>query len=203
MKQTVFIVDDNLEMVQAIQSLLKSVNIHTKPYTNAKVFLDEYEEQPGCIILDVRMTEMSGLQVQQILKERNYNIPIIFITGHGDIPITKRALQEGAKDFFTKPFSNQELLDSIQVVLRENEVQYEKRARIVEMQKRCATLSPRELEVLVKIVEGYSSKIIADKLKISISTIEAHRAKIMQKMKAKTLASLVKIAVKYNIVDCE
>ena len=200
MEQTVYIVDDDLDMVQAIQNLLESVNLLAKAYTSAENFLFEYKQQPGCIILDIRMKGMSGLQLQQVLQERNYNIPIIFITGHGDISMTKRALQAGAKDFFTKPFNNQELLDSVQIALQENVAQYEKQVEIAEIQGRYATLSQREQEVMCLVVDGETNKTIANKLSISISTVEAHRTKIMTKMKATSIAKLVKMALIYDLI---
>jgi FixJ family two-component response regulator len=146
------------------------------------------------------MKNMSGLQLQQALLERNYNIPIIFITGHGDIPMTKKAMKAGAKDFFTKPFNNQELLDAVQLILQGNIMQYEKQAKAAEVQRRYAILSQREQEVMRLVVDGESNKIIANKLAISINTVEAHRAKIMAKMKATSIAKLVKMALVYDLI---
>lgn len=201
MEQTVYIVDDDVEIIEAIESLLASISITTKSYTCAESFLREYEQQPGCLILDIRIKKMSGLQLQQALIDGNYIIPVIFITGHGDIPMTKRALLAGARDFFIKPFNNQELLDSIQLVLRQNRMEYAEHVKTMEMEKRFASLSPREQETLSNISNGQPNKVIAANLQISMSTIEAHRAKIMRKMGVENFAALMKIVVKYNLVE--
>jgi RNA polymerase sigma factor (sigma-70 family) len=193
---TVFIVDDDDAVRGSLRLLLKSVGIAAVAYGSAPEFLGAYEpEQPGCIVLDVRMPGMSGLELQDELNRRGAMIPVIFITGHGDIPMAVEAMQQGAFDFLQKPFRDQELLDRIQRALtrdKENRAHLHQKDRIRE---RFETLTPREREVLALVTRGMPNKVMAAELGVSQRTVEIHRARVMEKMEASSLAQLVRMAL--------
>lgn len=199
MQQTVFIVDDDQEIAEVLSQLFESVDIDVQVYSSAEEFLADYKQQLGCILLDVRMQGMSGLQLQKELQKRGNNLPIIFITGHGDIPMTKRAIKDGAIDFFTKPFNNQELLEVVQITLQQNVVLKKEQDRKNTIISHFNTLTAREKEIMQAVVDGNSNKKIMHEFNISISTVEAHRAKVMTKMQVDSLAELVKLSMKYNL----
>jgi two-component system, LuxR family, response regulator FixJ len=197
---TVFVVDDDDAVRSSLRLLLKSVGIAAVAYGSAQEFLAAYEaEQPGCIVLDVRMPGMSGLEMQEHLNLRGAMIPVIFITGHGDIPMAVEAMQQGAFDFLQKPFRDQELLDRIQRALardRDNRTHLHQKDRIRE---RFETLTPREREVLDLVTRGMPNKVMAAELGVSQRTVEIHRARVMEKMEASSLAQLVRMTLDLGV----
>ncbi|GJM06679.1 MAG: DNA-binding response regulator [marine bacterium B5-7] len=199
MDQTVFVVDDDPEIGSALGWLLESIETHVETYTSAEAFLEAYSGRQGCLVLDVRMKGIGGLRLQEILKERGDHLPIIFITGHGDIPMAVRAMKNGSVEFLTKPFNNQVLLEAIQRALEYNASQQREQTKYSAVRHRLQTLTSRELEVLKAIVNGKLSKTIAFDFGISLHTVEGHRAKIMRKMRAKTLAELISMVLKADL----
>ena len=196
---TVFVVDDDEGVRDSLRFLLKSVGLATKTLGSATEFLDSYDvDQPGCLILDVRMPAMSGLELQQQLNVRGATIPVIFITGHGDIPMAVEAMQHGAFDFLQKPFRDQDLIDRLQKALAKdahNRAELKQRDQI---RSRFDTLTPREHEVLVLMVRGLPNKIMAAELGVSRRTVEIHRARVMEKTEAGSLAHLVRMYLDLN-----
>ena len=192
----VFVVDDDEAVRSSTKLLLKSVGLPAVTYSSAQEFLDNYDQmQPGCVVLDVRMPAMSGLELQQLLNMRGAIIPVIFITGHGDIPMAVEAMQHGAFDFLQKPFRDQDLLDRVQKALekdRVNRVQLREKTRI---QERRESLTPREREILELMTRGKPNKVMAADLGVSQRTVEIHRARVMEKMGASSLAQLVRMVM--------
>ena len=190
----VMVVDDDAGVRNAMRALLKSVGLNSALFGSAQDFLAAYEpSQLGCLVLDIRMPGMSGMELQQQLNMRGAVVPVIFMTGHGDIPMAVEAMQHGAFDFLQKPFRDQELLDRVQRALvrdAENRVRLRHTDRIRE---RLATLSPREREVLDLVTQGKANKMVAGDLGVSQRTVEIHRAHVMQKMEAGSLAELVRM----------
>jgi FixJ family two-component response regulator len=193
------VVDDDEGVRDSLRFLLKSVGLATKTLGSATEFLDSYDvDQAGCLVLDVRMPAMSGLELQQQLNVRGAMIPVIFITGHGDIPMAVEAMQHGAFDFLQKPFRDQDLIDRLQKALAkdaENRVVLKQRDQIG---SRFDTLTPREHEVLVLMVRGLPNKIMAAELGVSQRTVEIHRARVMEKTAAGSLAHLVRMYLDLN-----
>jgi two-component system, LuxR family, response regulator FixJ len=192
----VFVVDDDEAVRSSTKLLLKSVGLPAVTFASAQEFLDNYDPlQPGCVVLDVRMPLMSGLELQQLLNIRGAIIPVIFITGHGDIPMAVEAMQHGAFDFLQKPFRDQDLLDRVQKALekdRVNRVQLREKTRI---QERRESLTPREREILELMTRGKPNKVMAADLGVSQRTVEIHRARVMEKMGASSLAQLVRMVM--------
>jgi two-component system response regulator FixJ len=192
----VFIVDDDEAVRNSLRLLLKSVGLAASALPSAREFLDTYKPlQPGCLVLDVRMPGMSGLDLQQLLNLQGAVIPVIFITGHGDVPMAVEAMQAGAFDFLQKPFRDQQLIDCIQRALekdRASRAQLDERSRI---QERLGSLTPREREVLTLVTSGKPNKIMAADLGVSQRTVEIHRARVMEKMGASSLAQLVRMVM--------
>jgi len=192
----VFVVDDDEAVRNSLRLLLKSVGLVPATLASAREFLDKYDPaQPGCLVLDVRMPEMSGLELQELLNLQGAVIPVIFITGHGDIPMAVEAMQAGAFDFLQKPFRDQDLIDRIQRALekdRANRAALGERTRIRE---RLESLTPREREVLTLVTSGKPNKIMAAELNVSQRTVEIHRARVMEKMGAASLAQLVRMVM--------
>jgi two-component system response regulator FixJ len=187
----IFVVDDDQALRASLRWLLESLKLKVQTFASAHEFLLNYETaQPGCLLLDVRMPEISGLQLQDMLKKRSIRIPVIIITGHGDVSIAVRALKGGAVDFIEKPFNDQELLECVQQALTVDarERQEENQRRIAS--DRLKSLTPREREVLDKVLCGKLNKTIAAELGISMKTVEAHRSKIMEKMGVHTAYEL-------------
>ncbi|HEY2275290.1 MAG TPA: response regulator transcription factor [Steroidobacteraceae bacterium] len=193
---TVFVVDDDEGVRNSLRFLLKSVGLATQALASASEFLDTYKpNQPGCLVLDVRMPGMSGLELQQQLNLRGAVIPVIFITGHGDIPMAVEAMQQGAFDFLQKPFRDQDLIDRIQRALERdgrNRAALDQHTRIRE---RLDSLTPREREVLTLMTRGQPNKIMAAELGVSQRTVEIHRARVMEKSGAASLAQLVRMVM--------
>jgi two-component system response regulator FixJ len=192
--QTVFVVDDDDAVRNSLRLLLKSAGFSTEVAASAQEFLSTYDAaQPGCLLLDVHMPGMTGLEMQHQLNVRGAAIPVIFITGHGDIPMAVEAMQHGAFDFLQKPFRDQELLDRVQRALT-RDTEYRARLRQTEkIRDRLASLSPREREVLDLVTQGKANKMVAGDLGVSQRTVEIHRAHVMQKMEAGSLAELVRM----------
>ena len=192
----VFIVDDDEAVRNSLRLLVKSVGLTATALASAQEFLASYDPlQPGCLVLDVRMPGMSGLELQQRLNLRGAVIPVIFITGHGDVPMAVEAMQHGAFDFLQKPFRDQDLMDRIQRALqkdRANRAELGQRSRIREQRE---TLTPREREVLTLVTSGKANKVMAADLGLSQRTIEIHRARVMEKMGASSLAHLVRMVL--------
>ena len=196
---TVFVVDDDEGVRDSLRFLLRSVGLTTRTLGSAAEFLASYEfSQPGCLLLDVRMPAMSGLELQQQLNLRGATIPLIFITGHGDIPMAVEAMQHGAFDFLQKPFRDQDLIDRLQKALAkdaQNRTELKQRDQI---RSRFESLTPREHEVLVLMVRGLPNKIMAAELGVSQRTVEIHRARVMEKTEAGSLAHLVRMYLDLN-----
>lgn len=190
----VMIIDDDESVREALQILMKSVSMLAKTYSSAIEFIDEFNpKQRGCIVSDIRMPGMSGLAMQEELNQRRACQPIIFITGHGDIAMAVDAIKNGAADFLTKPFRDQDLLDAVNKALVVNESKLNELDSQAEVTQRLKTLTARERQVLELVVIGKANKVIADKLKLSPRTVEVHRSHMMEKMQVRTVAELVKL----------
>lgn len=191
-----YVIDDDKAVRGSLRWLIESVGLPVQTYESAREFLATFEDNhPGCIVLDVRMPDMSGLELQEHLAAQQVKMPIIIITGHGDVPMAVRALKGGAVDFIEKPFNDQALLDRIQHALQNDMESCQKRASLEQARKGLTQLTKREMEVLDRVINGESSKRIAAELGLSTKTVEAHRAKIMQKLHVKSVAELVRVAV--------
>ena len=193
---TVFIVDDDAGVRSSIRILLKSIGQNAVPFPSAQEFLQSYRiEQPGCLVLDIRMPGMSGLELQLELNKRGAVIPVIFITGHGDIPMAVEAMRHGAFDFAQKPFRDQDLIDRVQQALaRDAETRRDLQAQ-TQIKARLESLTPRERQVLDFTVAGHANKVMAHDLELSQRTVEIHRAHVMEKMAARSLAHLVRMVI--------
>lgn len=189
----IYIVDDDIEVTRALEWLFESVQISTQIFLSPNDFLSAYTAlQPGCILLDVRMPQISGMEILKILPKNPASLPVIMITGHGDIPMAVQAIKLGAVDFITKPFNEQALLEKIQRALLQTSERIDSYIALEEIDKAYRSLSPREMQILNYIVDGTLNKQIAIELNIAISTVEMHRSKVMQKMNANNLAQLIK-----------
>ena len=192
---TVFVVDDDAAMRDSLKDLIRSVGLRGELYASAQDFLrSERPDVPGCLVLDVRMPGLSGLDLQRRLTEAGVSMPIIFISGHGDVPMTVRALKAGALEFLTKPFRDQDLLDAIQQALDGDCQARDERAATEAVHRRFASLTPREREVMAKVVAGLLNKEIAAELRTSETTVKTHRRQVMEKMGANSLPELVRMA---------
>jgi two-component system, LuxR family, response regulator FixJ len=188
----VSVVDDDVAARSSLRLLLKSLGLAVTAYESAAAFLAAYDpEQPGCLLLDIRMPEMSGLELQQRLNQRGNISPIIFVTGHGDVPMAVEAMQRGAFDFLSKPFRDQDLLDRVQRALTKDRSRREELRGNEAIRERFDALTPREHDVLKLVTTGAPNKIIAHRLGISQRTVEIHRAHLMEKMHADSLAELI------------
>ena len=199
---TVFIIDDDRGMRQAIQDLVESVGLRAESFATGQEFLNKRRtSDPSCLVLDVRLPQMSGLDFQHRLTEIGMQIPIIFITAHGDIPMSVRALKAGAVEFLTKPFRDQDLLDAIQQALQRDRVVQEHEAEVRELRERYQGLTAREREVMGFVVSGLLNKQIASEIGASEATIKIHRGNLMEKMQAASLVELVRMADKLKPIS--
>jgi len=198
----VYVVDDDEAMRSSLKWLIESVGLRVETFGSADEFLScYYPGRAGCLLLDVRMPGMSGLDLQEYLTNRHIQLPVIIITGHGDVPLAVRAMKSGARDFIEKPFNDEALLDAIRHALALAAEQRSVQARQAEIATRLALLTPREHEVMEMVADGRSNKEIANTLGVSAKTVEAHRARVMEKMEARSLAELVRMVLAANLVD--
>jgi FixJ family two-component response regulator len=194
---TVFVVDDDTSVRTALKRLIQSVGFQVETFDSAQAFLKHgFHDGPACLVLDVRMPGMSGIELQQQLTRVGLGMPIVFITGHGNIPMSVKAMKAGAVDFIEKPFEDQKLIDAINTAIKKNKKFRTEQAEINDLQRRVDSLTPREHEVFILVVSGMLNKQIAFDLGMSEKTVKVHRARVMDKMKAKSLADLVRMAEK-------
>jgi FixJ family two-component response regulator len=194
---TVFVVDDDDAVRESLVFLMKSIGLKAESFPSAQAFLDHYNPaRAGCLVLDIRMPGMSGLELQDKLIQMGSILPIIFITGHGDVPMAVKAIKAGAADFVQKPFRDQELIERIREVLEEDSHARAEKLQRTEILRRMETLTEREREVMGQVVDGKANKVVAIDLNVSQRTVEIHRANVMEKMKARSLAQLVRLVMK-------
>ena len=195
-KPTVFLVDDDEAVRDSLGLLMKSVDLTSRSFASAGDFLAEYDPDcPGCLILDIRMPGMSGMELQQKLIDMRAKLPIIFITGHGDIPMAVEAMQRGAVDFIPKPFRDGELLDRINKALENDRKNRDSLVEREVIEERIEKLTQREKQVLELVVQGKANKVIAGDLEVSQRTVEIHRARVMEKMQVRSVAQLVRMVM--------
>lgn len=201
---SVTVVDDDDAVRDSLRLLLKSVGLPAVACSSAREYLDAWRpDQPGCLVLDVRMPGMSGLELQQELNRRGAITPVIFISGHGDIPMAVEAIQHGAFDFLQKPFRDQDLIDRVQRALQIDRANREALSQRELLRERHASLTPREKEVLLLVTQGKANKVMAGDLGVSQRTVEIHRARVMDKMGAQSLAHLVRMTIDLGLTSGE
>ncbi|MDO3722743.1 response regulator FixJ [Marinobacter sp. chi1] len=195
-QQTVYVVEDDEAVRDSLELLLKSDGKSVKPYENAMAFLKDYSDQmAGCIVLDIRMPGMDGMELQKKLNEKHSILPIIFVTGHGDVPMAVDAMKEGAVDFIQKPYREEALLEKIEAALAQDREQRKSLDEKQEIIRRIKTLTPREHEIMDRMIAGQANKVIAIELEISQRTVEIHRSRVMHKMGTHSLAHLVRMVL--------
>jgi FixJ family two-component response regulator len=203
-KGIVFVVDDDPSMRRSLESLLKSVGHDVRLFASAPEFMQAVrDDAPGCIVLDVRLPGMSGLTFQQELAKARVALPIIFVTGHGDVPMSVRAMKAGAVEFLTKPFDDQVLLDAVHAALERDRVRRREEASLASLQARYEDLTERERQVMGHVVTGRVNKRIAAELGLSVVTVKVHRGQVMRKMQAKSIAELVRMADRLGTARAE
>jgi FixJ family two-component response regulator len=196
----VFVVDDDPDVCVSMKRLIRSLGLEVQTFNSAQDFLrTKRPDAPGCLVLDVRLPDLSGLDLQHELAKANVDLPIVFVTGHADIPMSVRAMKAGAVEFLTKPFREQDLLEAIQHAIGQHRTSRERRAEISELQQRQDSLTPREREVFPLVASGLLNKQIADKLGASEKTVKIHRGQLMRKMKADSLADLVRMSERLGV----
>jgi FixJ family two-component response regulator len=196
----VFVVDDDVGTRESLKNLIRSVGLRVEAFASAQDFLSSTRpDVPGCLVLDVRLPGLSGLDLQKRMAEVELEVPIVFISGHGDIPMSVRAMKAGAVEFLTKPFRDQELLDAIQQALERDRNARQQRAEIAELRSRYRRLTPREREVMALVVTGLLNKQVAGELGTSEASVKVHRQHVMEKMRAGSLAALVRMADRIGI----
>lgn len=197
---TVFVVDDDLSVLKGLKRLLVSAGLSVDTFNSPQEFLERHDHDvPGCLVLDVAMPGLNGLELQQALGARGSALPIIFLTGHGDIPMSVQAMRRGAVDFLTKPVDDSDLLAAIRNAFEKNRILRQVGAEVAEIERRLATLTPREREVLTHIASGRLNKQVAADLGTVEKTIKVHRARVMEKMQVRSLAELVRLAERVGI----
>ena len=202
--QTIFVVDDDEAVRDSLGALLESAGFEVETFSSGADFLDRLDpKRGGCIVLDVRMPGLSGLEIQEKLTEKRITLPVIIITGHGDVPIAVQAIKAGAIDFIEKPFGDDVILESVGRALERGRRNKRDASSAVEIEARMARLTPREREVLGQLVIGNPNKIIAYELGISPRTVEIHRARVIEKMEARSLSHLVRLAITAGVVPEE
>ncbi|MBZ0334083.1 response regulator FixJ [Marinobacter sp. AL4B] len=194
--QTVYVVEDDEAVRDSLALLLKSDSKPVRTYENAGAFLKDYsEEMAGCIVLDIRMPGMDGMELQKKLNEKHSILPIIFVTGHGDVPMAVDAMKEGAVDFIQKPYREEALLEKIEAALEQDREQRKTLGERMEIVRRVKSLTPRETEIMDRMIAGQANKVIAIELEISQRTVEIHRSRVMHKMGTHSLAHLVRMVL--------
>lgn len=202
MQPMVYVVDDDQGMLDSTVWLLESVGLHALPFTSGHAFLQACDPHlNACVLLDVRMPSMGGLHVQQALQERGITMPVIFVSGHADVPIVVRAFKAGAHDFIEKPYNQQLLLDSVQQALSGRVPQQVAGQALSDVHARLNSLTPRERDVLMPLVKGYTTREIAELLAVSVKTIDLYRSRVMKRMQAHHLPDLVGMAIAAGLVD--
>lgn len=196
----IYIVDDDVSVCRALGLLLKSHGFKVRTFTRSTEFLAcKHLKVPSCLVLDIRLPDINGLTLQVAMATQKLTIPIVFITGHGDIPMSVRAMKAGAIDFIPKPFTEKKLLAAVRLAIEKNKSQIKEQAEISKIKRRVKALSPRELEVFRLVAKGMLSKQIAYKRGVSLQTIKVHRSRVMQKMQAKTVTELIRFAKKLGV----
>jgi FixJ family two-component response regulator len=199
-RPVVFVIDDDASVRDGVTDLLRSVGLDTEGFGSPQAFIDSARaDAPGCIVLDVRLPGASGLEFQRMLTDSKVQLPVIFISAHGDIPMSVRAMKAGAIEFLTKPLHEQQLLDAIQAGIERDRARRREAKVVAELQKRLDSLTPREREVLTFVITGCPNKQIAAQAKLSDMTVKVHRSQIMRKMQAKSLVDLVRMADKLGV----
>ena len=198
----VYVVDDDQGMLDSTVWLLESVGLEALPFTSGRAFLDACDAgRPACVLLDVRMPDMGGFDVQAEMRVRGLDLPVIFVSGHADVPLVVRAFRAGACDFLEKPCNEQQLLDSVQQALRRQAERLAQAAAGAALRARLASLTPRERDVLLPLVQGYTSREIAEHLGVSVKTVELYRTRVMKRMQAERLGDLVGMACVAGLID--
>ncbi|WJV27316.1 MULTISPECIES: response regulator transcription factor [Pseudomonas] len=201
-QQLVYVVDDDPGMLDSTVWLLESVGLKAVPFTSGREFLEHCDPSlDACVLLDVRMPGMGGLNVQEELRQRDIHLPLIFVSGHADVPIVVRAFKAGAVDFIEKPYNEQLLLDSVQQALSRADDRHSRNAGQARIEARLESLTPRERDVLLPLVQGYSNREIAEQLGVSVKTIDLYRSRVMKRMQAEHLPELVGMAIAVGLVD--
>lgn len=199
-QSVVFVIDDDPSIREALESLLRTVGLEVRTFQSTQEFArSELPDRPGCLVLDVRLPGLSGIDFQRELQGSGLDLPIVFITGHGDVPMSVRAMKAGAIEFLTKPFRDQELLDAVHLGIERNRDQRKNSAAAAELKERFAALTAREREVMALVVTGQMNKQVAGELELSEITVKVHRGQVMRKMGAKSLADLVRMADRLGI----